>query len=330
MLTVVLYRRRECASCDEVREMLASLQEEIPHRLVEVDIASSSSLRESYGENIPVLEAGPYRLNFPFSLADIRMTLRAAADRQSHLLRVDENEYRQRVQRARSFSSSERFSYWLSRHYLALVNLALFLYVGLAFLAPVLMKAKKTIPAKVIYTAYSPLCHQLGFRSWFLFGEQIAYPRAAAHVEGWKTFGEATGLDEEDFLAARAFRGNETTGYKVAICERDVAIYGGMFLFGLLFAAAKRRIRSLHALWWLLIGWIPIGLDGGTQIISQMRLSFLTTILPYRESTPFLRTLTGFLFGFTTAWFGLPYIEEAMRDAKEFFEKKSVLSKVLD
>jgi len=37
MLTIVLYRRRECASCDELREMLASLQEEIPHRLVEVD-----------------------------------------------------------------------------------------------------------------------------------------------------------------------------------------------------------------------------------------------------------------------------------------------------
>jgi hypothetical protein len=44
--------------------------------------------------------------------------------------------------------------------------------------------------------------------------------------------------------------------------------------------------------------------------------------LPYYESTPFLRTLTGFLFGFTTAWFMFPLIEEAMAETRQSFAKR--------
>ena len=329
MLTVTLYRRRDCPSCEEIHAMLDSFQQDVPHRLAEVDIDASDALLAQYGDSAPVLEAGPYRLNAPFSEKEIRMTLFAAQNRKEHLLQIDEDSYQKELQRGRSFTTSDKISYWLSRHYLAVLSLALFLYVGMPFLAPVLMKVGAKLPAKMIYTVYSPLCHQLGFRSWFLFGEQPAYPRAAAHVQGWKTFGEATGLDEEDLWAARAFRGNEQVGYKVAICERDVAIYGSMLLFALLFAATGRKLHSLHVVWWFLFGWIPIGLDGVSQILSQMQIPMLAAILPYRESTPFLRTLTGFLFGFTTAWFALPYLEEVARDSQKYFAKKIAVAKAL-
>jgi uncharacterized membrane protein len=55
---------------------------------------------------------------------------------------------------------------------------------------------------------------------------------------------------------------------------------------------------------------VPIALDGLSQLLSQPPLN----ILPYRESTPMLRTITGFLFGFMTAWFGYPYVEESMSE----------------
>ncbi len=167
-------------------------------------------------------------------------------------------------------------------------------------------------PARVLYRLYGGVCHQLAFRSWFLFGEQPAYPRSAAQVPGLTPFGQATGLDENDLLAARQFVGNPQTGYKVAICERDVAIYGSLLLFGLLYALFRRRIRPLPWYLWLLIGWVPIGLDGFSQLLSQIPGS----PLPFRESTPLLRTLTGFLFGFTTAWFGYPLVEESMADTR--------------
>jgi len=80
---------------------------------------------------------------------------------------------------------------------------------------------------------------------------------------------------------------------------------------------------------WILLGIAPIGFDGGSQILSQAiadpLFSFLQPyfeFLPIRESTPILRSLTGFLFGFMTAWFGYPYVEEAMADSRKMLAVK--------
>jgi uncharacterized membrane protein len=190
--------------------------------------------------------------------------------------------------------------------------------VGIPFLAPVLMKVGATTPAQVIYHAYGYVCHQFAFRSWFLFGKQVAYPRAEAGVTGLISYQEATGLNGYDLLSARAFVGNAQLGYKVALCERDVAIYGGILLFGILFAVLRRKIKSVHWIVWILIGIVPIGLDGFSQLISQPPLY----LIPFRESTPILRVVTGFLFGFLTAWFGYPYVEESMIENRKFMDGK--------
>jgi uncharacterized membrane protein len=108
----------------------------------------------------------------------------------------------------------------------------------------------------------------------------------------------------------------------MALCERDIAIYASIFLFGILYALSRRRIKPLHWLVWVLIGMGPIGLDGFSQLFSQMDWSFLASILPYRESTPFLRLFTGGLFGLMTAWFAYPYMEESFSDTRQFFIKK--------
>lgn len=52
------------------------------------------------------------------------------------------------------------------------------IYTALPFVAPTLMKLGATGPARVIYTLYSPFCHQFAFRSFFLWGEQGFYPRS--------------------------------------------------------------------------------------------------------------------------------------------------------
>ncbi len=75
----------------------------------------------------------------------------------------------------------------------------------------------------------------------------------------------------------------------------------------------------------MLIGIAPIGFDGFSQLFSQLNLPFLSAIFPYRESTPFLRVLTGSLFGFSTAWFGLPYMEQSMRETHALLVKKFVV-----
>ena len=217
---------------------------------------------------------------------------------------------------------------WISRHYLAVLNLFMLLYFGLPILAPVLMKAGAPLPANVIYTIYKPLCHQFGFRSFFLFGEQAYYPLEEAGIHGVKTFEEATGIQDLDNPAAlHVYRLGSSPGMKLLVirwrlCERDMAIYGAIFLFGIVYALTDRRIKPLHWILWVLIGMGPIGLDGFSQLFSQMEWPWLASILPYRESTPFLRVLTGGLFGLTTAWFAYPYMEESMAETRQFFIKK--------
>lgn len=328
MLIVTLYTRKDCKLCDEVKAELDALREKIPHRLVAIDIDSDPSLKEKYNEAIPVLEIGPYRLQAPITRQSLEMTLGAASDRRSQLKQVGGEAYEKRVRRSMTLSGSDRVYYWISRHYLALLNLLVFLYVGLPFLAPTFMEAGLTAPARVIYSMYSPLCHQFGFRSFFLFGEQPYYPLPEAHIANVKTFEQVTGIqnlsDPGSYtrLLARQYIGNTTVGYKVALCERDVAIYGSILLFGLIYALTGRRLPALHWMLWVVFGLGPIGLDGFSQLFSQFNWPWLASFLPYRESPPILRVITGALFGFTTAWFAYPYIEESMRETRQFFLKR--------
>lgn len=205
---------------------------------------------------------------------------------------------------------TQRLIYWLSKHWLALANLFIFLYVGLPFAAPVFMKLGWTGPARVIYAIYKPLCHQLAFRSWFLFGESPVYPRAEFEREF-----NLSGADwPELFAKGRDFVGNETLGYKVAFCQRDIAIYAALLLGGIVYAYLRRRGIRAMPVWLFIVGGIlPLGIDGGSQFVSLVVPSF-----PARESVWQLRTLTGALFGFSIAWLSYPYIQEGMDETREF------------
>jgi uncharacterized membrane protein len=328
MLTVTLYTRKGCHLCDQAKADLISLQDKHPHRLIEIDIESDPALLKAYLAEIPVIEVGPYVLKAPFDKQKLTMTLGAASHRRGQLDKLGREDHLERVRRGGAISGADRAMFWVSRHYLALLNLVMFLYVGLPVLAPVLMKAGAPLPANVIYAMYKPLCHQFGFRSFYLFGEQAYYPLADAGIAGVKTFEQVTGIedvrDPTSFarFEARQFTGNEVVGYKMALCERDMAIYGAILFFGLLYSLTNRRIKPLHWTLWILIGMGPIGVDGFSQLFSQMEWTWLSSILPYRESTPFLRLLTGALFGFATAWFAYPAIETSMAETRQFFIKK--------
>jgi uncharacterized membrane protein len=226
-------------------------------------------------------------------------------------------------------TKADRFSRWFSNHYMVLLNLFSFFYIFMAVLAPTLMKIGWERPARVIYTVYRPLCHQLAFRSFFLFGEQLFYPRALADVDGFVTYGEATGFNENDLVTARQFLGNEVLGYKMALCQRDFAIYSAIFLFGVIFSITGKKIKPLPWYLWLIMGLGPIGLDGFSQLLSQTGLGIFDW-LSLRESTPFLRALTGALFGLATAWFGFPYLEESVQDNRREMQLKHSITEQID
>jgi len=184
----------------------------------------------------------------------------------------------------------------IARHWLALFNFAWGTYVVLPFLAPLFMHLGFTTPAYVIYTVYSFMCHQLPDHSYFLFGSQLT-PLKPALVAGGMPI--TTNLFQE-----RTFIGNAVMGYKVAICERDIAIYGAVLLFGLFFGWFRRQIKPL-SIWFYILFLIPMAVDGGTQLFGL------------RESNWLLRSVTGILFGAASIWLAYPYIEEAMQEVIE-------------
>ncbi|HIE24461.1 MAG TPA: glutaredoxin family protein, partial [Anaerolineales bacterium] len=97
MVNLTLYTRKNCQLCDELKADLESLQETHPHRLVEIDIDSDSTFIATYGETIPVVEAGPYILYAPISRKDLAMTIGAAIDRQEQLEKVGDDLYKKRA-----------------------------------------------------------------------------------------------------------------------------------------------------------------------------------------------------------------------------------------
>ena len=285
--------------------MLMEIQPDLPHELREIDIESDPDLLRRYAESIPVLKIGPYTLEAPIERVDIEVALRAAADSVSSLNQPDAS-----MSRGRALGLNRGLLFF-ARHWLAIFNLIVFVYVSLPFAAPTLMKVGAERPARLIYTVYKPLCHQLAYRSWFVFGDQAVYPLERADLPG-RTYEQLTGNTAEDLFAGRDYLGDEGSGYKVALCQRDVAIYGGILLSGLFFGLIRKRLKPLPIIAWAVFGILPLAIDGGSQL-----LGFIPLIdFPVRESTPFLRSLTGLLFGVMNVWLAYPYVEETMQETR--------------
>ena len=187
----------------------------------------------------------------------------------------------------------DRIAIFISRHWLLMANVALFVFVALPVLAPILMEYGYTGPAQLIYTAYKLTCHQLAHPPYFFFGEQPVYTLDQLRA--------TIPYNDQDIFFWNNFIGNGQMGYKMAWCERDTAIYGSIFLGGLLFGLLRPRIRPLD--WRIYLVMItPMALDGFTQLFGL------------RESDYLLRGITGALFGLGSVWLIYPYLEEAMRD----------------
>jgi uncharacterized membrane protein len=296
-IQLTLYVRANDPASAQARQWSDALQAEYPHALELRDVDSNPAWKAAAGESIPAAEVNGRRLSLPLSKSDLASAFALARA-------IGQYQTETKVPKPVKVLSdtADRMAHGLSRHWLEAFNGFVGVYLGLAFLAPVLMKIGATAPARWIYTVYSATCHQLGFRSFFLFGQQFFYPRFE--------FQAVTGIDPNDIWASRAFIGSGIFGYKIALCERCVAIYGSILIAGLVYAFLRGRIKvkPLHWILWILLGIIPIGLDGGTQLLSY--LPFFS--FPARESTPVLRVLTGVLFGLTSVWFAYPYMQESM------------------
>ncbi len=200
---------------------------------------------------------------------------------------------------------------WLARHWLAVFNVVVALFIALPFAAPLLLHVGSTgscaacaAAGRLISLLYRPLCHQLPERSYYLYGPQATY--TVQELEGRGAIAPGLNILQRGLLR---FPGSPEVGYKVVLCQRDIAIFGAILLGGLAFGLARslaqRRGRALPVLpfWAYVLAVIPLIVDGATQLFGL------------RESTWLLRSITGGLFGLATVWLAYPYIQDAMDGA---------------
>lgn len=330
MIQVTLFISEDDPRLKEIKSRLDEVKDDYPHQLHIINIARDEVLKAEFEEKTPVLDIGVYRLINSFQAHEIRFAFEKNVERIKEARSKGNDVLVQRITEPLKMTKSDRASRWFSNHYMLVMNGFVFLYVFLAIFAPTLMKLGLEVPGRVIYRVYSPLCHQLAYRSFFLYGEQSYYPSQLAGFEGVVTYGQASGFNENDVSTARRFLGNDVMGYKMALCQRDIAIYSAIFIFGVIFTLTGRKIKPLPWFLWIVIGLGPIGLDGFSQLLGQTGLGIFAWI-PLRESTPLFRVLTGLLFGLASSWFGFPYLEEAvLENRREMQMKYAIVSQMND
>lgn len=220
----------------------------------------------------------------------------------------------------------------LSRYWFPLLTLLLGLWVGLPWLAPVLMKLGWTGAGNTIYLLYAPQCHQLPQRSFFLFGNKSMYTLREIQAAWQQT---------NNPLLLRQFTGNLELGWKVAWSDRMVAMFTSIPLFGLLYWPFKKWLKPLP-IWAFVLLLLPMAIDGGTHTISDvtggigngfrdsnMWLAVLTgQTLPATfymgdalgSFNSWMRLLTGLLFGLGVVWLVYPRLYRAFSNTAQQIE----------
>ena len=156
---------------------------------------------------------------------------------------------------------ADRIVCWFLRWALGIVLFVLLIWGVLPFLAPVAYDRGYPLVGRAIHLLYTPFCHQLPQRSWFLFGPQLTYTLAEiADVAG-----------TNDAAQLRFFYGSPDLGWKMAWSDRMVSFYFMAPVFGLVYAGLRRfgvSIRPLSTKMLLLL-LLPMFIDGLTHMMND-------------------------------------------------------------
>ena len=130
---------------------------------------------------------------------------------------------------------------------------------------------------KLLYDGFSLICHQLTSRSLCLFDDGIRDCVAQAD-------------SKEKIVTVDGKR-----GYKFPVCSRDMSFYFFMLVGGILLPFFMDvNSKKVPPIYLLVIAIAPMAIDGLTQAIGL------------RESTNFIRIVTGGIAGFVVPFYLIP------------------------
>lgn len=303
MAKVILYHRKEDFEIDKLITSISNLCQDYSLDFLPIDIDNLQGEISDIKKTTPNLVVGPYNLKFPFTIKDAEIAISAASIKP------------ERTKKASLRKSKKRnnLGIYLARFYPSIIGLIIAIFVSGAFLPPLLLQRGNVGIANVFYGFYRIFCHQLAFRSFFVNGEQLFYPRTLSNIKNVITYEKEFNDPFDDVNVARKITGNPVSGYKIALCERDLAIYLSLAMVSFIFQIFRKKMKPIRWYIWVIVGLIPIAIDGFSQIPGLS--TGWPAWFPVRESTPFLRLLTGTLFGGATALYMFPLMEESMTDS---------------
>ena len=168
------------------------------------------------------------------------------------------------------------------------------LLMGAVFLTPLLAFDHDM---NDVYTGFSYACHQKLSRSICLFKNETYWMADCTNQTGQfvNSIADRTTIRTEV---------NGVIGYKMPVCSRDIGIYGAMLLAGAFYPFVKEiKDRKVYPGIFLILAMVPMGLDGGIQLLSEIGL------LPFLyESSNTLRLLTGGIAGVVAAFYAIPIL----------------------
>ncbi len=168
-----------------------------------------------------------------------------------------------------------------------------------------------------LYGAFAYTCHQKISRSLCIFSD------AASYWLGDCTPQNGTLVNTLADRAAIKVTLDGVTGYKMPACSRDFGIYGAMLFGGLIYPLVRRLDdRNVWPAMWLIIALVPIALDGGIQLLSDLSL------LPFvYESSNAIRLLSGGLAGIGAAFYAIPLLMNMFSAGEEKSTAKKAAKK---
>jgi uncharacterized membrane protein/glutaredoxin len=280
-MQITVYSKPDCSLCEDVIALLSRLTPEYSLDVHEVNILDDPELLAAYHDKIPVVVAEDGRfgwLSAPIDEREMRRYLGFVRRGGRHIAVYQET----KLDHAMNF---------VSHHWLRFISIALGIFVGLPWLAPLFAALGWWDLANPIYTAYALTCHQLPERAGNVFGYQVAFCyRNTAIYAGILFFGILFGI-------AR---------------DRNVSWL--------------QWLRKPLKWYWFVLLLVPLFVDGVTHMIGirdmlsqDMDTSFGSFYIGSQTFSLnwWLRIITGGLAALGVAWFAFPRIARVVAESEE-------------
>lgn len=185
----------------------------------------------------------------------------------------------------------------MGKFFYGIFTVIMAIVVFLIFYTPYIALAGNTLADSLYNPGFSWACHQKISRSLCMFKT----------TDGNYYVADCTKQSNEYIVNDNKIKSikNEQgeLGYKMPVCSRDIAIYGAMLIAAIIYPFMRKLDdKNVPPTIYLLLALVPIGLDGGLQLLSELGIR----VFGAYESTNLIRTVTGAIAGFALPFYIFP------------------------